>query len=191
MLSGGFGKNSKLNPGKRLRMKSSWRPTNDSCVLLILAAVVPLVHLALAPRITPTGPAHQLPRKGRSPGRGWGAVGGSGGGPGTCGGLRPFLCSSAFLPVRHGQGNLSGVKPLPGASQATARGCFLKGLCPPPPTPRQQPRTAGCSLPKWLPDAHSVADHSAQGRSSLFIQTEAQTPSLLPTANPSCVLKGL
>lgn len=36
LLNCGFGKNSKTNPGKTLRMNSSWKPTNNSGVLLIL-----------------------------------------------------------------------------------------------------------------------------------------------------------
>lgn len=39
LLSYGFGKNSKLNFGKRLRMNFSWRFINDSCVLFILGVM--------------------------------------------------------------------------------------------------------------------------------------------------------
>lgn len=40
------------------------------CLWLRYPATAPLLHLALAPRITPTGPAHQLPRRATTQGPG-------------------------------------------------------------------------------------------------------------------------
>lgn len=70
-----------------------------------------------------------------------------------------------------GQGSLSGPKQLPGASWATAGGCFLKAAF----ALLERPRTTGCSFSKWL-------------------LNRAQTPSrvsLLPAKSPSSAFRRL
>lgn len=137
LLSCGFGKNSELNPGKSPRMKSSWRPTKDSCVLLILAATAPLRHLALAPRITPADAAHQLPGRTTTQVPGWwGEVGWreSGRNPSACGARLPFCPpgSSVFLPVRQGRGKPIRVKAASGCLLGHCRWVLFKGCFYPP-----------------------------------------------------------